>query len=283
MKTIAKGVLIIIMFFLSLPCKLDSTQGKKLRVKVEEAKVYLEPDLNSPVLENFKKGTILTLGASLKFRKCWYYVYFISKVTGNIHAGYVLESQVEKLYQITKVINISGKEETSPQPVAHFREARWGMTKDEIRRIEGNPDFLERNDALEIMEFRRKVNEKDCLIQFIFVEGKLTKGKYTFFWEQSDKDGCLEHFNKIKTQITESHGQPDFDDTISNTSSFSSDFGKGEARAREGLSLECLWTDKETEIYLSVFSRESDLLLEVEYTGVKFKELLRSVQGKALS
>lgn len=78
---------------------------RNMKIIVDNAEVYLEPDITSAVIAHLKINTIVDLASSRQFRKKWNYIYFSSGSSGKMKAGYVLESQVDRLFHVTKVLS----------------------------------------------------------------------------------------------------------------------------------------------------------------------------------
>mgnify|MGYP002152142612 CR=1 FL=1 len=107
---VLRNIFFIIIFFSFLSGPLLPS-GKKIRVIAEKANIYFEADKNSPIVETVEKGTILTLQETGKVKKIWLHVYFASEESGMTISGYILDSLVERLFVVTKIVTIKGEDE----------------------------------------------------------------------------------------------------------------------------------------------------------------------------
>lgn len=80
-----------LLFFIQLPL---ASQENKLRVTAERVNIYIDPDINSPVIETAHKGDVLTLLSPRKQKDTWYYISFFSGTRNIIVSGFVLDSSV---------------------------------------------------------------------------------------------------------------------------------------------------------------------------------------------
>ena len=79
-------------------------QENKLLVVAERTGVYLDPDINSPVIDIVGRGTILNLLATEKIQELWYYVSFYSEERFINVLGFIHASSVEMVYEIPEII-----------------------------------------------------------------------------------------------------------------------------------------------------------------------------------
>jgi hypothetical protein len=96
-----------------------------------------------------------------------------------------------------------------PLAEEHFREAKWGMSRAEVKRLEPGEPVLERPDILQYRKFieipRRLFEDSlEADIYYIFTEDdKFFAGQYTFqlYWEDD--------IRSINQVITFKYGTPD--------------------------------------------------------------------------
>lgn len=248
-------------------------------VVADEASVHLDPDIESNVVATLKKGTLLSLGSERKFRTNWNYVYFTSEKTGNTKSGYVLDSLVEKLYEVTKKIMIQREgDEERPEAIqeTHFRRARWGMSKQQILRQEGYPDRQENTNGLDIIQYLQEVLNMDCLIGYVFAENKLVKATYSFSAEHGDNNQYIQDYSKIRDILVEKYGKPLTDSALWQNSRYKDQPSNwGQALGLGHLKFDSTWQDSETEIHLQLQGGREKISLAVEYAGLNYKYLTR--------
>lgn len=97
-KTIFMSVLIFLLFLSPL-----LPQEDKMIVIAVRAGIYLDPDLESPIVETAARGTILSLLSKEKIRENWYYVSFYSEEKFINFTGFIHESAVEVIHEVPEV------------------------------------------------------------------------------------------------------------------------------------------------------------------------------------
>ncbi len=263
------------------------SSSRKLVVVADSALVHLDPDMRSAVVATLKKGTLVSLGSERKFRTNWNYIYFTSEKTGNTKSGYILDSLVEKLYEVTKksIIQQEGGE-GKPEAMAetHFRGARWGMTKQQILRLEGHPDQEDSSDGMDVIQYLQEILNMDCMIGFVFAENKLVKAKYSFLARHEDKNQYIRDYSKIRDILVEKYGNPETESARWEDNRYKDEPSNwGEALSLGHLKFDTTWQDSETEIHLQIQGGREKILLVVEYAGLNYKDLARKVTDKSLS
>ncbi len=116
-------------------------QENKLLVVAGRTGVYLDSDINSPIIDIVGKGTILNLLAAEKIQELWYYVSFYSeerfiKVSGFIHA-----SSVEMVYEIPEIIEEEKEEPTEKTEEILFEYPKKIQVILEKANVRVEPDF----------------------------------------------------------------------------------------------------------------------------------------------
>ena len=243
--------------------------GKKLIVIADKAHIYMEPDQKSRVIATLNKGDILTLSSERKFRRIFNYVYFTSQNTGCTKSGYVLESLVDKLFNVTKVITIQGESTKNTKVIrsqVYLEDAEWGMSSDQLKRIEGQPVHLGESQGYQIIGYQREILERDCLIGFYFSNNRLKGAKLSFLEPHTNKNQNIADFKRIKDLLVQKYGRP-IEDKISwedvthkeNISEWGNAIGMGH------LEYVSKWSARKTEVLLRLFGGEDEISLEVTY------------------
>jgi len=266
-RIIGCSVILLILFLSFLPGPLLADK-KMLRVSSETAHIYLNPDKNSPIVATVKKGTLLTLRHTRKFKRVWNQVIFTSEKSG-AKAGYVHDSDVERLFVVTNIATLYEEDKQEKQ----FREARWGMSKEEVIRLEGAPDQMVESGELEMMMYQERIKEMDCFIEYIFEKDRLIKGKYNFFVKHEYKNDYFRDYKKVKEYLTEIHGRSPLDNVNWLNPQHKEDYSKwGLALSLGHLEYNSLWSSEKTEIQLRLYGENDYVKLEAEYTEVKSEE-----------
>ncbi len=113
MKKIIFMSALIFLLFLSplLP------QEDKMMVIAIRASIYLDPDVESPIIETAARGAILNLLSAEKIRENWHYVSFYSEKRFINFTGFVHASAVEMMYEVPEI-----KEKEKKKPAEQIKE-----------------------------------------------------------------------------------------------------------------------------------------------------------------
>ncbi|MCK4363443.1 MAG: SH3 domain-containing protein [Candidatus Aminicenantes bacterium] len=111
-KTIFMSVLIFLLFLSPL-----LSQEDKMMVIAIRASIYLDPDVESPIIETAERGAILNLLSAEKIREDWYYVSFYSEERFVNFTGFVHASAVEMMYEVPEI-----KEKEKEKPAEQIKE-----------------------------------------------------------------------------------------------------------------------------------------------------------------
>lgn len=111
-KTIFMSVLIFLLFLSPL-----LSQEDKMMVIAIRASIYLDPDVESPIIETAARGAILNLLSAEKIREDWYYVSFYSEERFINFTGFVHASAVEMMYEVPEI-----KEKEKEKPAEQIKE-----------------------------------------------------------------------------------------------------------------------------------------------------------------
>ena len=279
------GLSILFLFVFGLHSARLHPFNRKLQIIADQASVHLDPDKKSTVVATLKKGTLVSLGSERKFRTHWNYVYFTSEKTGRTKSGYILDSLVKKLYEVTKksIIQRDGevvgnREETK----THFRNTRWGMNKVQVVRIERSPNHRENSGGLDIIQYPQKILNMDCMIGYVFADNKLAKAKYSFLANHEDKNQHIHDFEKVRDILIQKYGKPAAEKALWQDKMYKDDHSNwGLALSLGHVEFNSRWRDSETEIQLRLYRERDRVFLVVLYSGLEYSELARKVTAQS--
>ena len=244
---------------------------KKFVVTADKANIYLDPDVSSPIIETLDKGEYLTSGSPRKFRKVWNYVYFTSKKNGKTKSGYIHDTLVEKLFQITQSREIGVAQQSPPEDTKNQTSSKlpqWGMSIEQVLKLEGKPSVRENAEGVEIIGYQKKVIDKDCLVGYLFVDNKLFKTQYNFAEHHFDKLLYLDDYEKIKNLVAQKYGEPEGEAVDWKDPQFKNDSNNwGTALALGHVEYRSRWQTSESDIVLSLFKVNKDVIMRIEYSG----------------
>lgn len=92
-------------------------QEDKMMVIAIRAGIYLDPNLESPIIETAERGAILSLLSKEKIREDWYYVSFYSEKKFINFTGFIRASAVEVMREVPEV-----EEGEKEEPGKHLKE-----------------------------------------------------------------------------------------------------------------------------------------------------------------
>lgn len=263
------GVCILSVICTLVSAPLSYSAGKKLIVVSDTAQIYLEPDQKSTVIATLHKGDIVTLSSDRKFRRIFNYVYFTSQNTGCTKSGYVLDSSVNKLFNVTKVITIQGESKTNHKIIrseVYLDSTDWGMSSNELQRFKGEPLHQGQSQGYEILGYQKKILDRDCLIGYYFAENKLKGAKLSFLDQHLNKNQNIADFKKIRDLLAQKYGQPIEDKSSWDDLTHKDDISEwGNAIGQGHLTYKSRWLTPETEVCLRLFGREDEISLEITY------------------
>jgi hypothetical protein len=86
----------------------------------------------------------------------------------------------------------------------HFRRASWGMTKQQVRGLEGAPLLSEQPTQL---IYRGTLVGRDCIIYYDFRDGRLATGAYLIDGHNDVEDVAA--YEELVKLLTAKYGEPD--------------------------------------------------------------------------
>jgi len=92
----------------------------------------------------------------------------------------------------------------------NFRKTTWGMTKKEVKQVEGEPQY-EVEDKLLYLDTVAGMN---CVVIYTFENGKLVRGGYKFLVKHSNKNLYIDDYEIIKELLIKKYGKPKSDSKI---------------------------------------------------------------------
>jgi hypothetical protein len=111
-----KAIFLFVLVFLLFLSPLLPQEDKMIVIAIR-AGIYLDPDLNSPIIETAARGAILSLLSKEKIREDWYYVSFYSEESFINFTGFVHASAVEMMYEVPEI-----KEKEKEEPAEQIKE-----------------------------------------------------------------------------------------------------------------------------------------------------------------
>lgn len=183
------------------------------------------------------------------------------------------------------LISLNWSQETKPK--IHFREATWGMSQEQIKKIETN-DFIKKDrgktSGLDILGYKGQAGGLDCLIAYYFTENQLVEGRYVFIEKHTNRNLYIMDFKNIKESLIEKYGKPSTDKVIWRDDLYKDDFSDwGMAVSVGHLVFEAIWKLPETKINLQLKGDNYKITYFLDYASEmpKYKELIKKAIEKA--
>jgi hypothetical protein len=259
---------------LSAP-KEPAAAEKKLRVVADSAQVYLQPDPSSPVVDTIDRGVILSLLYGGKVKRVWYYISFKSDKSGNIKSGYILDSEVELLFDPLLAVTIQEQEGQSVEyPPRNFDEMHWGLTKKQVVAAEGKPTSPTKARDSEVLVYGQKVINYECNIEYCFTANRLHQTRFRFAGDSEVGSASLEEYRKVKDALIRKFGKPVEENVAWRDSARKKDFSSwGTAVDAGELELNSRWLTPEPEIVARLAGEDGAASLVVLYRGLRLREM----------
>ncbi len=259
--------------FLAGPALAD---GKKLEITADKAVVHLDPDDLSPAVETLSRGAVVSLASGVKLKTNWYYVSFPSLRSGNTRSGYILDSQVRKLYPALNVVLVSTEGEiVDPKAInldrPNLPNLEWGATKASILLTEGKPQSETADgDGVEILGYRRDIMDKKCLVEYVLDRDRLVTTRFHLIENYADKERYIDDYNRIRGFLIAKVGEPRSDRTIwqANTQ-VERGVRLGEALSKGKVEFSSEWVFRDTSVHIVLAGGDNRVRFGAEIMDVK--------------
>lgn len=252
---------------------------KKLKVVVDQAAVYLNPDEKSPVLEVLSKGTVVGMLSPVKMRAAWYYISYQSS-SGNVKSGYIKIENVEPLFQAQKIITIKGEDSTllTATPLSHLEPGLWGSAKERIISLEGQPANQRSLENLEVLGYERSLKDYEAFLEYIFSDDRLIQVRLELKQVSGAKNDSLKSYEEIKNFLAAKFGPP-FEDSVkwANPTFRYDELSWGYAVSLGHLIYQSRWIALDLELQLQLRGENKTIFLDFEGTQADFKELAKKI------
>ena len=153
-----------------------------------------------------------------------------------------------------------------------FRKTKWGMSKKQIKEIEGDDVYFE-NDGLLVYD-NIKVAGYPAQLGYIFTQNKLVRSKYNFIQKHSNENDFITDYKDLKSKLTKKYGKPTSDDHYWPQTLYKDNPEKwGFAISLGHHAYFTEWQNKDTQILLYLTGENYKIDLGIEYTSKEYEEL----------
>lgn len=149
----------------------------------------------------------------------------------------------------------------------HFRSAKWGMNRMQVRNLEKIKPAQEVESSL---YYSGKLGSWSVYYGYKFLAGKLVEGTYIILEEHTNKNVYISDFQKLKSALQKKYGDPVEDEVIWFNNLYKSDpSGWGMAVSLGHLNYKSIWKTKTTEILLILGGDNFKITHAIRYRSVK--------------
>lgn len=277
-KTFFKIKPIITLIFLSFVMfGLLQAQPKKYQVLTPQAKLHLEPDEKSPVVAVLPKGELLAQASAIKFKHNWIFVYYYFPEKGKTLAGYIRLEAVRRLFpEVNSIMISNGNDVAKPMELDLSQNYdfpfEWGSSLDKVLQAEGRPLNQEKSGEIEVLQYRKEIMSKSCLVEYIFWRNELSSARFYLLDNYVDNNNYISDFLRIKNYLQQRFGQPIKDKVVWLDSTYQNkqEFW-GKALGSGLLEFRSSWVIGETEVELLLTGSDNKVAFVAECVGQKYK------------
>lgn len=159
----------------------------------------------------------------------------------------------------------------TPQEINNFRKTNWGMTLQQIKKIEKTKLLKEEKESL---IYKDEILGFPVGVAFLFDKfNKLYLGKYVFFQKHSNKTDFIYDFIKIEKTLEKKYKIPNYNKKIWKNDLYEDEHKNwGTAVSIGHLVLEAKWILINTEILLQLSGDNFDIKLIIQYSDRNYKK-----------
>lgn len=159
---------------------------------------------------------------------------------------------------------------SSDAPI-YFRNTKWGMSVDEVKKAEGGEPSQSQDNVL---LYEDTVAGMSAYVVYIFAKGKLVRAKYTFTESHMNDTDHISDYENVKEILINKYGEPDNDRTIWKNDLYKNDPQYyGTALSMGHLVYYCEWKNDDVAIVAWLSGDNFDVSHQVEYQSEQLKHL----------
>lgn len=163
----------------------------------------------------------------------------------------------------------------------HFRKTNWGMSKRQVKTTESLQIEEESDDVL---VYGGQLLGRNAFIVFLFVNGKLARGRYVISQEHSNLTDFITDYDALRNSLMKKYGEPEQSQTVWKNELYKDDPSEwGDAISYGHLVYYSTWENSETIVSLILCGENYEIQLTIEYESKELKPLLeRHLEQQAL-
>ncbi|MFP3953125.1 MAG: thermonuclease family protein [Candidatus Acetothermia bacterium] len=161
-----------------------------------------------------------------------------------------------------------GQEAPGEETETDFRDTRWGMSREEIMEIEGEPY----DQTSESIVYQGSVAGIDATLGYQFIQDKLASAGYVFGAAYVNTSKYIEDYKEINQLLTDKYGEPVVDEEVWKGDLFKgnpNDYGT--AVSIGDLIYRAKWVKEDTEIWHTLFGESFEITHAIRYQSLGLK------------
>lgn len=177
--------------------------------------------------------------------------------------------------------NLNTKPTEEGKALNGFRDAAWGMSMQDVKKVETANLESEDGDGL---IYSGNVAGLDCYIIYSFTSDKLTLGYYSFSKKYSNDNNYIDDYDKVVDLLISKYGLPEKQDEIWRNDLFRDDPQRwGMAVSAGYLVYQSIWDLPKTEIMLKLYGNNYEINHVLFYKSVELRKLREEDRKKTNS
>ena len=158
----------------------------------------------------------------------------------------------------------------SPCLASDFRDAEWGMSKEQVKLSEKTFPLYSNNESI---TFRGKVANRPVDIIYVFKDNKLTSGIYKFTTNNVNNNVYINDYNRISESLDLKYGQPEKRNVLWINELYKEKKGyHGNAISMGHLIFESYWNEENTLILHKLSGNNSMIDHSISYFDKNFAD-----------
>jgi hypothetical protein len=250
-------------------------------------KKYGEPDIDEVIWKNemFKDNQNLW-GYCVSMGHVYYYTIW---KTNRTRMGLVMDGDNFNIKTVIEYQSIefegleaelTEKKLLSELPDSTFRFSKWGSTKAQVREDE---ILIKGEESENLIVYNSNVLDMDAYIAYIFVNDTLTRGKFIFREDHTNKNDFIYDYKKLQSLLIKKYGIANVNDTIWKDDLYKDDKEDwGLAISMGHLTYFTTWVTDDIELILHLSGENAGITLLIEFTSLAYKEYEKNYREREI-
>ncbi len=159
-----------------------------------------------------------------------------------------------------------------------FRQANWGMSKEEVRAIESAEPDYESEDGL---GYDVTIDGKNFLCLYAFLEDKLYQAGYHYVDTHVNDNNYIVNFEELKELLIQKYGKPKVDEIIWKNDLFKDDIQHwGMAICMGHLEYYTAWENESTRTLIKLYGDNYEISMIIGYYSKQLEDWADNIQNK---